>query len=114
MPEKIGSQGTRRSFLQTGTALAGSSLATHQLGAQSKKLRMGIVGGGFGASFPWHMHPNCEVVAVADLREDRRKRMMERFDCSNSYSEFHPMLKDPKVEAIAIYTRRARPCASLR
>lgn len=104
MPEKTASDGTRRSFLRVGTALAGNSLATYQLGAQSKKLRIGIVGGGFGASFPWHMHPNCEVVAVADLREDRKKRMMERFDCSNSYSEFHPMLKDPKVEAVAIYT----------
>jgi len=25
----------------------------------AKKIRMGIVGGGFGAAFQWHLHPNC-------------------------------------------------------
>ncbi|MEO7651910.1 MAG: Gfo/Idh/MocA family oxidoreductase [Bryobacteraceae bacterium] len=95
---------TRRTFLQKGATLAGSLTAGASLSAQSKKLRIGVVGGGFGSSFPWHMHPNCVVTAVADLREDRRKRLMDRFDCSNSYAEFHPMLKDPKVDAVAIYT----------
>jgi predicted dehydrogenase len=97
MPED--SRATRRGLLAAG-ALAASSAVR----AQDKKLRMGVVGGGFGSAFPWHMHPNCQVTAVADLREDRRKRLAERFDCPNSYGEFHAMLKDSKVDAVAIFT----------
>jgi predicted dehydrogenase len=67
-------------------------------------LRIGVVGGGFGLAFPWHEHPNCEVTAVADLRDDRRKGLSEKFKCSNTYGEFHGMLKDPKVDALAMFT----------
>ena len=38
-----------------------------------KKIRIGIVGGGFGASFFWHQHPNCIVEAVSDLQAKRNK-----------------------------------------
>ena len=93
---------TRRRFLQK-TAATGLT-ATAALPAEGKRLRIGVVGGGFGSAFPWHMHPNCQVTAVADLREDRRKHLMNRFDCSNAYAEFHPMLKDSKVDAVAIFT----------
>src|SRR4051812_28176554 len=60
---------------------------------QMKKLRIGVVGGGFGASFFWREHPDCEVTAVSDLRLDRRKRLADRYQCSNVYEDFHPMLK---------------------
>lgn len=69
-----------------------------------KKLRVGVVGGNFGLGFPWHLHPNCEVTAVADLFDDRRERMKKLFGCDNAYAEFHPMLKDRKVDAVAFYT----------
>ena len=90
---------SRRNFLKEAGSVA---LVTPILGSKAeasykpldgeKKLRMGIVGGGFGSAFPWHEHPNCEVTAVSDLREDRRKKLMEKFKCSNAYAEFHPML----------------------
>ena len=105
---------SRREFLPAGAAvltagasaplLSASPAATYKPLDPSKRLRIGVVGGGFGASFSWHIHPNCKVTAVADLREDRRKRLIERFDCPNSYEEFHPMLKDSQVDAVAIYT----------
>jgi predicted dehydrogenase len=44
------------------------------------------------------------VAAVADLRENRRKHLSTVFACDNVYGEFHPMLKDPKVDAVAIFT----------
>ena len=104
---------SRRKFLWA-ASVAPVALAVPRLLAQSsdmykpidagKKLRIGIVGGGFGSSFPWHQHPNCTVTAVADLREDRRKHLMSAFGCDNVYAEFHPMLKDPKVDAVAIFT----------
>ena len=30
--------------------------------------------------------------------------MSEKSGCTNIYGEFHPMLKDPKVEAVAVWT----------
>ena len=104
MSEESNKTLARRTFLQAGATMAGGLTANSTLAAQSKKLRIGVVGGGFGSSFPWNMHPNCVVTAVADLREDRKKRLMERFDCANTYGEFHPMLKDPKVDAVAVWT----------
>jgi predicted dehydrogenase len=65
---------------------------------------MGIVGGGFGAHFFWHLHPDCEVTAVSDLREDRRKTLAEKYKCNKVYAEFHPMLQDPNVDAVAMFT----------
>lgn len=120
---KVSGDLSRRNFLRNATAVAalgttaiyaGVGTASEELNLLpdmrykplpgSKKLRMGVVGGGFGRSFPWHLHPNCEVTAVADLREDRRQILKEMFSCDNVYGEFHPMLKDPKVEAVAIFT----------
>ena len=105
---------SRREFLPAGAVALAAGASAPLLSAgpaeeykpldPSKRLRIGVVGGGFGSGFSWHMHPNCQVTAVADLREDRRKRLMERFDCSNAYEEFHPMLKDAKVDAVAIFT----------
>jgi len=104
---------SRRSFLHA-ASLTPVALALPRLFAQAgdvykplnpgKKLRIGVVGGGFGSAFPWHQHPNCTVTAVADLREDRRKHLMSVFGCSNAYGEFHPMLKDTNVDAVAIFT----------
>jgi predicted dehydrogenase len=70
----------------------------------AKKLRIGVVGGNFGLAFPWHLHPNCEVTAVADLIPERQEKLRKTFKCDNVYGEFHPMLKDSKVDAVAVYT----------
>jgi len=63
---------SRRGFMRTtaagasGIVLAGASsdvLASGPAWQQTseKKIRMGVVGGGFGVSFHWHEHPNCIV-----------------------------------------------------
>ncbi|UCG49053.1 MAG: twin-arginine translocation signal domain-containing protein, partial [Phycisphaerales bacterium] len=71
---------SRRDFLkQTGCAVTGA-MALPQgaiaVNAAPRKVRIGVVGGGFGASFQWHEHPDCVVQAVSDLRADRRRRLM--------------------------------------
>lgn len=81
-----------------------------------RQLRIGVVGGNFGLAFPWHLHPNCQVTAVADLLSERRDALKNRFACDNVYGEFHPMLKDPAVDAVAIYTDapdHARHCIDI-
>ena len=42
-----------------------------------RKLRIGIVGGGFGSSFYFNAHPNCIVEAVSDLQTEKRERLMK-------------------------------------
>lgn len=69
-----------------------------------RKIRMGVVGGGFGTSFFFHEHPNCVVEAVSDLREDRRATLMKTYNCTKSYDALEFLLKDPKVEAVGIFT----------
>lgn len=127
VPEAHGDPLSRRGFLLGTTAVTvaaampsavmGAAVdvsgAKYQALPAGKKLRLGVVGGNFGLAFPWHLHPNCEVTAVADLRDDRRDKLKKQFRCDNAYGEFHPMLKDSKVDAVAFYTEapdHARHC----
>ena len=75
---------TRRRFLElTGglgagalLASAGTAFAADQAG--DRKIRMGIVGGGFGATFQWREHPNCVVTGVTDLPQSGEKSFAGR------------------------------------
>ncbi|RPI46269.1 MAG: gfo/Idh/MocA family oxidoreductase [Bacteroidetes bacterium] len=98
---------TRRHFIKKSAVLAGSALLYDPLSAvnpSSRKIRMGIAGGGFGRSFQWHEHPNCMVEAVSDLRPERNKALMETYRCSKSYPSLEEMVKDPGIDAIAVFT----------
>lgn len=98
---------SRRNFIAKNAMLAGGTLVAPSLiGMQpaSKKIRMGIVGGGFGLSFYWDEHPDCIVEAVSDLLPERRKALMERFKCDKSYPSLEEMVKDKNIDAIAVFT----------
>lgn len=101
-------QYTRRDFIkQGGSALAGTVLvssASLAVNTAPKKIRIGVVGGGFGCSFQWHEHPDCIVEAVSDLRPERKKRLMQVYGCSKSYPSLEELVKDKKVDAVAIFT----------
>jgi hypothetical protein len=81
---------SRRDFIKRGGyAVAGATLVSQAALAVNpapKKVRIGVVGGGFGCSFQWHEHPGCVVQAVSDLREDRRKRLMQVYNCPRAYN----------------------------
>lgn len=99
----------KRSFLrQSGLAAVGYSLMQFPLMAEilpeDKKVRVGIIGGRFGATFDFHEHPNCIVEAVSDFRPDRRDKLMQTYRCSKSYASLEELLKDPKVEAVFLAT----------
>src|SRR5699024_748561 len=72
--------------------------------SSNRKIRIGIVGGGFGASFYFHEHPNCIVEAVSDLRADRRESLMKVYKCEKSYESLEKLLHDPKIEAVFLAT----------
>jgi predicted dehydrogenase len=70
-----------------------------------KKIRLAVVGGGFGASFHWHEHPNCVVAAVTDLYPGRRQALKARYKCDNVYDSLEIMLKDAKdIDAAAVFS----------
>jgi len=74
------------------------------LPVSDRKIRVGVVGGRFGLSFYFHEHPNCIVEAVSDLYEDRRERLMKTYQCQKSYESLEKLLRDPKVEAVGLFT----------
>ncbi len=98
----------RRAFLKSsGATVAGLTLAapsSYAADTAPRKVRIGVVGGGFGCSFQWHEHPDCIVEAVSDLRPERRKRLMQTYRCQKSYDSLEALVKDPKIDAVAIFT----------
>ncbi len=101
-------QTTRRQLLkESGIALAGLSLplsSSLAVNPGNRKIRIGVVGGGFGCAFQWHEHPDCVVHAVSDLRPERRKRLMNVYKCQRSYPSLEQLVKDKKIDAVAIFT----------
>jgi len=99
---------SRRAFLKkTGCAVAGAMALPQGAIAVStapKKVRIGVVGGGFGTSFQWHEHPDCVVQAVSDLREDRRQRLMKVYGCSRAYNSLEELVLAKDIDAVAIFT----------
>jgi hypothetical protein len=65
---------------------------------------MGVVGGGFGTAFQWHLHPNCRVTAVCDLRDERIERLKRVYRCDNGYKDYHQFLRHPELDAVALFT----------
>lgn len=107
--KKVNLSVNRRKFLEIAgigaMSMAMSSrfaFAGQQL--SDRKVKVAIVGGGFGAGFHFHEHPNCIVEAVSDLRKDRRDRLMQVYKCKKSYGSLELLLKDANVEAVFIAT----------
>ena len=104
----MGRYQSRRDFLKYGgLALAGAVTLPQSVIAVNtavKKVRIGVAGGGFGTSFQWHEHPDCVVQAVSDLREDRRKRLMEVYSCSTAYNSLEELVLAKDIDAVAVFT----------
>lgn len=106
---------TRRELIEktlTASAVAGvgaisSKAATVETDSplrSDRRIRIGVVGGGFGRSFQWHEHPNCIVHAVSDLRKDRRDGLMQTYHCDRSYESLEKLILDKDIEAVAVFT----------
>lgn len=91
---------TRRSLIQGAAASAGIARAAQA----SKQVRIGVVGGRFGATFQWHLHPHSKVAAVCDLLPERVKVLSEVYRCGDTYRSFREMLKHPGLDAVAVFT----------
>lgn len=69
-----------------------------------KCINIGVVGGGFGTSFHFHLHPDSTVVAVSAQLKHEQARLLETYGCSTAYDSLDELLIDPKVDAVAIFT----------
>ncbi len=103
--EKVG----RRAFM----ALTAKSMAVAAVSPRfafaapftsTRKVRVGVVGGRFGLGFYFNEHPNVIVEAVSDLIPARRDALMKRYECNKSYESLEVLLKDPKIEAVGLFT----------
>ena len=70
----------------------------------SKKVRIGIVGGRFGASFQWHEHPDCIVEAVSDLRPERLQYLKDVYKCDKGYESLEKLILDKDIDAVGVFT----------
>ena len=102
---------SRRDFLQSsGLGLASVSALLAQAGQPyrpevGKRVRIAVVGGGFGTQFQWHEHPDCDVVAVTDLRPDRRARLQKVYGGDTAYDSLEEMVaKARDIDAVAVFS----------
>ncbi|MBO5240481.1 MAG: Gfo/Idh/MocA family oxidoreductase [Clostridia bacterium] len=75
-----------------------------------EKLRIVIVGCGRFCKFfvpLFKAHPVVEKVYVCDIRKERERDYMEKFDVEG-YESFEKALADPSINAVAIFTERFR------
>jgi len=88
---------TRRDFLATSATLIGERAAP-------RTVRIGIVGGRFGATFQWHLHPHARVTAVCDINSQALQRLAETYRCDNRYRNFREFLRHSELDAVGIFT----------
>ena len=98
---------SRRDFLAAGAATLGATAAAGAQPAEplsDRKIRIGVVGGGFGAGFHWHQDPDCVVEAVSDLLPNRRANLMKRYGCEKTYDSLEELICDDAIHAVAVFT----------
>src|SRR2546422_3255267 len=76
---------TMLSAAALGTTTVPQSATARREAGSTRKVRIGVVGGGFGAAFQWYQHPNCVVTGVTDLRADRRDTLRDVYHCDQVY-----------------------------
>jgi predicted dehydrogenase len=70
----------------------------------AKKVRVAIVGLGFGAEFIpiFQAHPDAEMYAICQRNEQNLNRVGEQFGIKKRYADFRELIKDPNVDAVHI------------
>jgi predicted dehydrogenase len=69
-----------------------------------KKVRVAIVGLGFGAEFIpiFQAHPNAEMYAICRRNEKELHACGDKYNIKNRFTDFNEMLKDPNIDAVHI------------
>lgn len=70
-----------------------------------ENLKIGLVGvGQIGNSHlnKYQSIPSADIVAVADIDEEKRKAVSKKFDIGSVYADYRDLLKDSEVEAVDV------------
>jgi len=69
-----------------------------------RKVRVAIVGLGFGAEFIqiYQAHPNAEIYALCRRNQGELDKCADRYGIKVRYTSFEEMLKDPNIDAVHI------------
>lgn len=72
--------------------------------ASPGKIRVAIVGLGFGAEFIpiYQAHPDAELVAVCRRNKAELDRCADQFGIRKRYTDFHELIRDPDIDAVHI------------
>src|SRR3954452_8287620 len=70
----------------------------------ANKVRVAIVGLGFGAEFIpiFQAHPDAEMYAICQRNRENLERVGEQFGVAKRYADYAELLKDPNVDAVHI------------
>jgi len=70
----------------------------------AKKIRIGIVGLGFGSEFIpiYQRHPDAVMHSICQRNPDKLKQVGDAFKIEKRFTKFEDMLKDPELDAVHI------------
>lgn len=73
---------------------------------EGRKIRVGVVGVGIGRLHieGYKTHPDAEIVAVADINEDRARATAEEFGIPKVYSDYEKMLSENDLDGLSVCT----------
>jgi len=71
-----------------------------------KKIKIAIVGLGFGAEFIpiYQKHPNAEMVAICQRNKSKVDEIGDAFGIEKRYTDYDELLKDSEIDAVHINT----------
>jgi predicted dehydrogenase len=69
-----------------------------------RKVRVAIIGLGFGSEFIpiYQAHPNAEMAAICRRNKEELERCGEQFGVKKRYTDYAELLKDPDIDAVHI------------
>ncbi len=76
------------------------------MSASHKKVRVAIIGLGFGAEFIpiYQAHPNANLVAVCQRGPKKLASLQKAFGIPKGYTDYADLLRDPEIDAVHINT----------
>ncbi len=71
-----------------------------------KKIKIAIVGLGFGAEFIpiYQKHPNAEMYAICQRNKSKMDEIGDAYGIDKRYTDYNELLKDPDIDAVHINT----------
>jgi len=72
----------------------------------SRKMKIAIVGLGFGAEFIpiYQKHPNAEMVAICQRNKSKMDEIGDAYGINKRYTDYNELLKDQSIDAVHINT----------